>query len=43
MLCFWMDELQLVLVGADLDWMRQILLVLVLDIDWDGVVVDELH
>lgn len=40
---FRVDELQLVLVRADLDWVRQVLLVLVLHVDWHGVVVDELH
>lgn len=38
-----MDELQLVLVRADLDWVRQVLLVLFLHIDWHCVVVDELN
>lgn len=38
-----MDELQLVLVRADLDWVRQVLLVLFLHVHWHGVVMDELN
>lgn len=38
----WMNELQLMLVGADLDWMMQIFLVLLLHVDGYSVVMDEL-
>lgn len=43
LLRFGMDELQLVLVGSNLDRVRQVLLVFLLDVHRDGVVVDELH
>jgi hypothetical protein len=38
----WMDELQLVVVGSDLDWVRQVLLIFLLDVNGNGVVVNEL-
>lgn len=41
--CLRMDELQLVLVASDFNWVMQVFLVFFLDIDWHGMIMNELH
>lgn len=43
MLSLWVNELQLVLVGANFDWVVKVLLIFLLNINWHGMVMDELH
>lgn len=43
MFSFWMDELQLMLVASNFDWVVQVLLIFFLNVDWHGMIVDELN